>query len=416
MTTVEVFASIDGRDVLAGRLYTHQRRGTESATFTYSDQFLAEPGAYSLDPVLPLVAGALHTPVGRRLFNAFTDSAPDRWGRNLIDRQERLRGASSGSPTRRLREIDYLLGVRDDLRQGALRFRDVDSGAFVAVADSGVPVLRDLTELLDLASRADIEDVGEAELLRLVRAGSSLGGARPKTHVRTPDGQLAIAKFPSSATDTWDVTKWEKVALDLARRAGIEVPKSELIDVSGRAVLISYRFDRTTRNTRIGYTSALTMLEAADGDQRSYLEIAEVIEERSLSATADLKELWRRMAFTVLISNTDDHLRNHAFLHTGGDSWRLSPAFDLNPNADPGPKILSTAITEFATEASVAPLLEVAQYFRLDRDEAETMLRDMAHEVGSWRSIAKSVGLSTREINHMEPAFVHEAAAAAASL
>ena len=416
MSVVDVFVSIAGRDILAGRLYSHHRRGRESATFSYDVQYLADPAAYSLDPALPLVAGSLQTPVGLKLFNAFTDSAPDRWGRNLIDRRERVRATSSGSPSLRLAEIDYLLGVRDDLRQGALRFRDVESGAFVAGEEAGVPVFGDLAELMDLTSRSDTADVGEAELARLVKAGSSLGGARPKTHVKAPDGRLAIAKFPSSAMDTWDVMKWEKVALALGQRAGVDVPESELIDVSGRAVLISYRFDRTPAGARVGYSSALTMLEAADGDQRSYLEIAEVIEEHSLRATADLEQLWRRMTFTVLISNTDDHLRNHAFLHTGGDSWRLSPAFDLNPNPDPGPKFLSTAIDQADTEANVASLLGVADRFRLDQDEAEAMLRDIAYEIREWPSVAKTVGLSAREISRMEPAFVHQAADEAAAL
>ncbi len=416
MSAVDVYVSIAGRDVLAGRLHTHHRRGIESATFMYNDGYLADRDAYRLDPALPLVAGGLQTPVGCRLFNAFTDAAPDRWGRNLIDRQERVRASSCGSHARRLTETDYLLGVRDDLRQGALRFRDPETRAFVASDDAGVPALTELWELMDLATRAETEDIDEAELLRLVRAGSSLGGARPKTHVKVPDSRFAIAKFPSSATDTWDVMKWEKVALTLAQRSGIDVPESELLDVSGRAVLISYRFDRTASNVRIGYSSALTMLEATDGDQRSYLDIAEVIEEHSLHATADLQQLWRRMVFTVLISNTDDHLRNHAFLHTGGDSWRLSPAFDLNPNPGPGPKILSTAIDAFETEARVDLLLAVAEHFRLEQDNAESILRDIAHEVGQWMTVARAAGLSTSEITRMEPAFVHDAANLAAAL
>jgi len=416
MSTIDVYVSIGGSDVPAGRLHTHHRRGTESATFMYNDAYLADPQAYRLDPALPLVAGGLQTPLGSKLFNAFTDAAPDRWGRNLIDRYERARATSDGSRPRRLTEIDYLLGVRDDLRQGALRFRDLETRAFVASDEVGVPGLTELAELMDLAHRAASDDIDEADLLRLVRAGSSLGGARPKTHVRASDGRFAIAKFPSSATDTWDVMKWEKVALTLAQRSGIEVPDTELVDISGRAVLISYRFDRTVGNIRIGYSSALTMLEATDGDQRSYLDIAEVIEEHSLHATRDLEQLWRRMAFTVLISNTDDHLRNHAFLHTGGDSWRLSPAFDLNPNPDPGPKNLSTAIDDFQTEARVDVLIAVAEHFRLEHDTAEGIVRDIALQVDQWMDVATKVGLTTNEITHMEPAFVHDAADLAANL
>ncbi|MEA3502729.1 MAG: HipA domain-containing protein, partial [Actinomycetota bacterium] len=354
---IDVYVSIANRDVRAGRLFTHHGRGTESATFTYDSGYLADVEAYELDPALPLVTGGLQTPERRAMFNAFTDSAPDRWGRGLIDGLVRLRASASGSVPRRLTEFDYLVGVRDDLRQGALRLRDPETKRFVAADDVGVPVLSDLPELLSIAARVENDAAGAAELQRLVRAGSSLGGARPKTHVLAPDGSLAIAKFPSSSADTWNVTAWEKVALDLARRAGISVPDSDLIRIAGRSVLITYRFDRTASSERIGYSSALTMLEAVDGDTRSYLEIADAVSDRSPHATADLAQLWRRMAFNVLISNTDDHLRNHGFLYTGSGAWRLSPAFDLNPDPEPGPKYLATAIDDGETEARIDTLL-----------------------------------------------------------
>ena len=180
---------------------------------------------------------------------------------------------------------------------------------------------------------------------------------------------------------------WEKVSLDLARDAGVTVPDSQLIRIGDQHVLIVDRFDR--RGTaRIGYASAMTMLEARDGDQRSYLEIAAVIEERSAAATADLHQLWRRMAFSIMISNTDDHLRNHGFLHENGESWSLSPAFDLNPNPDPGPKDLSTAIDFDDTRASVETLLAVADYFRLDASEALNVLaksREPLRAGAGWR-------------------------------
>jgi serine/threonine-protein kinase HipA len=199
---------------------------------------------------------------------------------------------------------------------------------------------------------------------------------------------------------------WEKVALDLARDAGIKVPDSQLIHVGARNVLVVDRFDRRGA-TRVGYASAMTMLEARDGDQRSYLEIAGVIEERSAATTADLNQLWRRMAFSILISNTDDHLRNHGFLHERADSWSLSPAFDLNPNPDPGPKELSTAIDFSDTRASVDTLMEVAEYFRLNADEANNVLTRVSSAVGRWRAVAATHGLQQADINAMEPAFEH---------
>jgi len=413
---VDVYVSIDGADALTGRLYARQRRSVESASFAYDEGYLARPDAYTLDPALPLTTGTQHTASGRALFGAFADSSPDRWGRTLISRAERLRAQDAGVRPRAIAEIDYLLGVRDDLRQGALRFRLDDQGPFLATDDTGVPELTDLPELLNLTVRADEDDAGFDELARLVRAGSSLGGARPKTHVRAPDGRIAIAKFPSASADTWNVMAWEKIALDLARAGGITVPDSQLLRVAGRHVLVVDRFDRTANGQRIGYASAMTMLEARDGDQRSYLEIAEVIEQRSPSASAELAELWRRMAFSILISNTDDHLRNHGFLQGRGDVWTLAPAFDINPNPEPGTKYLSTAIDAVETEASIDLLLEVSDYFRLDRDEAVGVLTEVAKAVNQWRDVATGHGLSRREAENMQPAFERAAAAATRGL
>src|SRR5580693_3631343 len=384
---VEVCVAVGERNVLAGRMYPHHRRGVESASFVYNDRYLADPDAYALDPALPLVTGTLQTPVGRALFSAFADSLPDRWGRTLIQRAERARARATAAAPRSMSEVDLLLGVRDDLREGALRFRLDEQGPFLATEESGVP--------------ANYED-----LKRLLRAGSSLGGARPKAHVLDAAGRVAIAKFPSASSDTWNVMAWEKVALDLARDAGVTVPDSQLIRVGDRNVLVVDRFDR--RGTvRIGYASAMTMLEASDGDQRSYLEIAEVIEERSTAAAAELRQLWRRIAFSILISNTDDHLRNHGFLHERGDSWMLSPAFDLNPNPQPGSKDLSTAVDYTDTRASVDTLIRVATYFRLDASDALEILAQVTRAVARWRTVAKSHGLLQRDLDAMEPAFEH---------
>ena len=403
---VAVYVVVGERNLLAGRLYPHRRRGVESASFVYDDRYLADPDAYALDPALPLVTGALQTPVGRALFGAFSDCAPDRWGRTLITRAEMARAKLTRTAPRSLSEADVLLGVRDDLRQGAMRFRVGEDGPFLAAEDSGIPILTDLPALLDIAERAESDTAGYAELNRLLRAGSSLGGARPKAHVMDSDGRIAIAKFPSAGSDTWNVMAWEKVALDLACDAGISVPDSRLIRVGDRSVLIVDRFDRQGA-ARIGYASAMTMLEASDGDQRSYLEIAEVIEERSTTVTADLHQLWRRICFSILISNTDDHLRNHGFLHERAESWVLSPAFDLNPNPEPGPKELSTAIDFYDYRASIDTLMGVAENFRLNVREAADVLAHVSSAVGRWRASAALHGLRPAEIEAMEPAFEH---------
>ena len=414
---VLVHAGLAGQDVLAGRLYSHRRRGTESASFVYDDQYLAHPEAYPLDPALPLVRGTLQTPIGQPLFGAFADSSPDRWGRTLIKRAEQARAKEAGTVPRSMGELDLLLGVRDDLRQGALRFRSGrfrsgrsrsgEHSPFLATEDSGVPLLTDLPVLLDLAARADRDTADYEELRRLVRAGSSLGGARPKAHVRDTDGSIAIAKFPSANADRWNVMAWEKTALDLARDAGVQVPDSQLVRVGERHVLVVNRFDRRDGNERIGYASAMTMLEARDGDQRSYLELAEVLERHSPSATSDLKQLWRRIALSVLISNTDDHLRNHGFLHVHGDAWTLSPAFDINPNPEPGTKFLSTAIDDADTRASVDTLLSVCDHFRLSHEDALDVLGDVTGVTARWRQVAGALGVKPREIEDMKPAFEH---------
>jgi len=411
VTEVQVYVAVGGGDVLAGTLYSHRRRGLESATFTYTSTYLGTPGAYALDPELPLTSGALQTRVGRALFGALTDCAPDRWGRTLLTRREAALARADGRATRTLGEIDYLLGVRDDLRQGALRFR-AGADEFLASDDTGVPALTDLSALLDLAARADSDTADLADLQRLIRVGSSLGGARPKAHVLDNNGRIAIAKFPSANHDTWNVMAWEKVALDLAERSGIDVPPSRLLNLAGRNVLVIDRFDRTSTADRIGYVSAMTMLEASDGDQRSYLEIAEVIENSSARATAELHQLWRRIVLSVLISNTDDHLRNHGFLHERGDVWRLAPAFDLNPNPAPGLKYLSTAIGDADDSASLSSALSVAEYFRLSEAQARATMREVAAAVSRWRHVAGLHQLPASEIAAMEPAFAALANAA----
>ena len=320
-TRVNVFVQIDGEDILAGRLFSHRSGRSESATFSYEAEYLQHADAYELDPTLPLLVGQQQTQTGREIFGAFSDCAPDRWGRRLIDRAENQRAKREGVTRRSYGEIDYLLGVRDDMRQGALRFRLPSTAQYLANEQDGVPHLIELGELLVAADRLERDEASEAQLQALLRGGSSLGGARPKAHVLDSAGRAAIAKFPSPSDDH-DVMRWEAVTLRLARMAGIKVADWLLHEVDGKAVLIVNRFDRAGRR-RIGYVSAMTMLEASDREQGSYLEIADVIERNSPSTASDLRELWRRIAFTVLTSNTDDHLRNHGFLRTSSAGWSL---------------------------------------------------------------------------------------------
>ena len=336
-------------------------------------------------------------------------------GARLVDRAEQRRVQDHGGAPRSFGEIDYLLGVRDDLRQGALRFRDPATETYLAEERHGIPHLVDLPKLLNAADRLERDEASEPELQMLLRDGSSLGGARPKAHVLDQSGRIGIAKFPSPSNDDWDVMRWEAVALRLASAAGIRVANSALHTIDGKAVLVVDRFDRVA-GRRIGYVSAMTMLEARDGDEGSYLDIAEVIERQSPHASDDLQQLWRRIAFSILIRNTDDHLRNHGFLRTSTAGWSLAPAFDLNPNPRPGATYLSTRIDYDTTEARIDILMNVAELFRLTGEDALSVLRDVTHATSRWRHVAKQAGLDDGAMEQMALAFEHDQVAVALQL
>ncbi|WP_239375981.1 type II toxin-antitoxin system HipA family toxin [Frankia sp. Cj5] len=401
---VEVTVEIDGQETAAGTLWLHDRGG-QSATFRYADAYLTNPAGYDLDPALGRAAGIFHTPPGSAIFNAFADSAPDRWGENLMRRAERERARAAKTTPRALGRADFLLGVRDDTRQGGVRFRQPASATYYSTRRHAVPRLIDLARLLRAADRVRTEGDVDRDLADLIDAGSSLGGARPKAAVRDASGRLSIAKFPRSDSDEWDVAGWEKVQLRLARRAGLTVAESELLTVAGRHVLLLSRFDRIGAR-RLGFASALTMLEASDGDLRSYLEIAEVVERYSPRADADLRELYRRILFSILTGNTDDHLRNHAFLRER-DGWALSPAYDLNPNPD-NPARLSTAVDLDNTDASIDIALSVGSYFRLSPPRARDLVREVETATAGWRQAAAELGIPKSQADRMAVAYESE--------
>jgi serine/threonine-protein kinase HipA len=408
---VEVTVEIAGQEAIAGTLWFHDQRA-ESSTFRYSDSYLASPVSYDLDPALPRSAGIFQSAPGKPLFGAFADAAPDRWGRNLMRREERERASAAHSTPRSLRDADFLLGVRDDARQGAIRFRRPGTRDYYSTHRAAVPRLLELPRLLHAADHLD-DDTDSRDLKDLIDAGSSLGGARPKAAVIDSSGRLAIAKFPRSGSDEWDVAGWEEVELRLARRSGLTVSDAELRVVAGRNVLVVSRFDRSA-SQRTGFASARTLLEATDGEQRSYLEIADAIERHSPAPGADLRELFRRIVFSILTGNTDDHLRNHAFLREG-PGWTLSPAYDLNPNPD-RPDRLSTAIDLDSTAADVAIALSVSGYFRLSPAEARSAIGSVRDATSFWRSEAAALNLPPREIERMAEAFETDQRRAAGNL
>jgi len=397
MTTIQVF--LDNAATRCGTLYANVRRGRVSSTFAYASDHLNRPRAYAIDPELPLVSGA--QPVSAPLPRAFGDAAPDRWGRRLIARQHAADRADGGTP-RTLTDIDYLLGVSDVTRQGALRFTTQEGGTFLSPGTT-VPKLISLPGLLRAADAVARDSDGALQAVKqLLDAGTaSLGGARPKAAV-ADDGKLFIAKFPHPQ-DEWDVMAWEKVCLDLASVAGIMVPGNRLVRIDGRSVLLVERFDRDN-DRRIGYMSAMTLLGANDGESRDYLEIAEAMAEVSARPGADLGELFRRIVLSILVNNTDDHLRNHGFLHRG-TGWRLSPVFDVNPNPDLAAARVTTVGGAADPGGEIAVLVEKARLFGLSDETARNAIAQVRKAVSGWKEAARRNGVPAKGIAAFEPVF-----------
>lgn len=366
-----------------------------TTVFSYEATYQADRRGYGLGPDLSLIDGRHHVPA---LPGCFADSAPDRWGRNLIRR--RLLAEEDRDPGATVREIDYLLGVSDATRQGALRFAHDAAGPFLSDA-GGVPQLVALPHLLASADAVDGDEDDLAAVKALLDAGSgSLGGARPKASV-LDDGRLLIAKFPHRR-DQWDVMAWEKTTLDLAERCGIRVPARRLVQMGGRSVLLLERFDRQASG-RLGYISAMTMLRASDGAQADYSEVAEALSEHGSDVADDLVELWRRMVFSVVVNNVDDHLRNHGFLREGA-GWRLSPAFDINPHPDVSMSRVTTIGFAADPLRGHDALLDVAPDFGLDRSSAAAVYAEVLEGTSGWRTVADGNGVIRRERELFAPA------------
>jgi len=408
MNNKEVIVSISlgNENVRIGKLWFHVRKGRESASFEYDKKWLQHPEKFTLEPALKLTEGAFHTKTGMSIFGAIGDSAPDRWGRVLMRRAETARAKSENTAPITLFEIDYLLGVNDEARQGALRFSvEPFDTVFLKPKDkAAIPPLIYLPKLL-LATERFISDDESAEDLKLLLApGSSLGGARPKASVRDKDGSLAIAKFPRK-DDEFNVVLWEAVALTLSKNAGIKVPLWRLETILKKPVLIIKRFDRND-GQRIPFLSAMSMLGAQDNEQHSYIEIAYALAQNGAAPEEDMAELWRRIVFTVMISNTDDHLRNHGFVYERYKGWRLSPAYDMNPTPiELKAHVLATAIDFDDTSASLETAMAVAKDFRLSKNKAHEIIKEIGTAVKQWRLVASEFGLSKRECDRMASAF-----------
>ena len=406
--TILVYIDLEGIAIKVGQLWNHYRNGRESMSFEYDRAWLNHPKRFSLDSALKLASGPFHASPDKPIFGAIDDSAPDRWGRLLMRRSERKIAQREKRTARALREIDYLLVVDDEGRQGALRFKRKEQETFLTTYKKNhIPPLVAVGKLLNAASRVLQESDTEDDLRLLLAPGSSLGGARPKASVKDKDDQLAIAKFPGK-DDEIDIIGWEAVALTLASKAGIEVPKWRLEAVGRKRILVSRRFDRK-KNIRIPFLSAMSVLVAKDNEMHSYLEIADAIRQLSSAPKKDLEALWRRIIFNILISNVDDHLRNHAFLYSGLSGWCLAPAYDLNPTpTDIKLRILSTAIDLIDSTASLDIAIEVAHYFDLKNLHAKNIIKEVGLIVTSWRQEALNFKIKKNEIERMASAFEHE--------
>lgn len=392
---------------LVGRLFQNLARTSAPASFAYDAAWLQSASKFALDPRLELYAGEQQPLVDFPAFGVFMDSAPDRWGRVLMERRELMAAEKERRDARALQETDFLLGVSDEARMGALRFREGPGEPFVAWDGLAAPPVTSLGELAHIARH--IEEPGseklpeyEKWLAMLIAPGTSLGGARPKANFRETDGTLWIAKFPAK-DDRHDVGAWEMVTRELAHRCGIRVPEARMLALgSNDHTYCSRRFDRMASGQgRRMYCSAMTLLERRDGVRYgSYLDLVQAIEDFGPlgRVSADLEQLFRRAVFNVLMGNRDDHLRNHGFLRepTG---WRLSEAFDVNPNLSKSEHALT--LDGKSAEPDVLRVVATAEHYRLTPADAHRILADIRKELSSWKDMAQAHGLPGAEIKRM---------------
>jgi serine/threonine-protein kinase HipA len=398
---------------LMGWLTSQRLRGKEIFSFEYTEYWLnTDNPILSLDPHLGFYKGKQYLPEEKNNFGIFLDSSPDRWGRLLMRRRGAWQAKNEHRDERTLFESDFLLGVFDGHRMGGVRFKLSEDGPYMndqkKMATPPWTSLRELEHASLQLERDDaMNDPEYAQWLSvLIDPGSSLGGARPKASVIDDKGHLWIAKFPSSR-DEKNAGAWEMVLHKLAKACGIHVSEARLQKFSGKHhTFLSKRFDRTVDQKRIHFASAMTLLGLQDGADHvegvGYLDLVGFIMQHSPEAKEDLEQLWRRMVFNILVSNTDDHLRNHGFL-LAPLGWRLSPAYDMNPN-EMGTG-LTLNISENSNEQDIDLALETAHLYQLKSDRAESILMEMRREISNWRVLAKKFGIGNSEIEQTKRAF-----------
>jgi serine/threonine-protein kinase HipA len=411
--TVSVYADLNYIETpaLMGLLRRQKSRTGDIFSFEHDQAWLQRPEAFTFDPDLALVSGPQYSTPSRPNFGIFLDSSPDRWGRVLMQRRENLRARHEGRRPRSLTEWDFLLGVHDETRLGALRFQDPNSGRFIDSDNQfAAPPITSLRELqaasLEFESHTDQEEHPDYErwLAQLFAPGTSLGGARPKASIRDQAGVLCLAKFPSRQ-DRQDVGAWELVAHRLAAKAGISVPQTRALRVpdSAYTTFLAKRFDRTSDGRRLAFVSAMTLTQRNDGEAgASYLELVDLLQSQGSNTNEDCRELFRRVVFSILIHNTDDHLRNHGFF-IAKQGITLSPAYDINPSNDRNE--LSLAINEVDATCDVSIALEAHADYGLTKPEADKIVARTTAAVASWRHEATELRIPKAEQDLMAQAF-----------
>ena len=400
--TIEIYIDYAGGTHLVGRLRYFAKRRGQSSVMEYADDWLDNPNAFALDPAnLALREKQIYTSSDKSaLPGALRDTAPDRWGRQLIKRAFLKAGEN-----RYLSELDYMLAITDLTRIGALRYRRESEKTFENdIGAYRVPPLIRLPELLNAADAVQTNTDTSENLRLLLYEGSPLGGARPKCVVVDSNGTLAIAKFPKP-DDERSIPHGEVLAMNLAKKAGLTVAAARIQDVIDRPVALITRFDRRD-GQRIPFLSAMSLLGLKDGDIATYTDIAECIRMYSSAPTEDLHELWRRIIFGVMVGILDDHLRNHAFLYDRDNMWRLSPAYDLNPIPSfEKNRELTTWISEEGPDASLELARRVAPFFALKCDQAQSIIDEVTAALKDWRTTARQLGMSSADIAVYATAF-----------
>ena len=405
-SSIIVYANWQGMDdpIIMGTLYSDRLKGKEIFSFEYSEDWLQNGPSQLLDPDLQLYSGLHYLSDEQGNFGMFLDSAPDRWGRILMRRREAALARAEGRDAQKLFETDYLLGVYDGYRMGALRFKLEENGPFLNDnTDMASPPWTSLRKLEQISLRLEEEDVIEdSEYLKwlsmLIAPGASLGGARPKANIVDNDGKLWIAKFPSR-NDPGDIGGWEIVTYELAVAAGINMAESKAKKFSADYyTFLTKRFDRSENGERIHFVSAMTMLGYKDGqdfaDGASYLELVEFIQNHGANVNQDLEQLWRRIVFSICITNTDDHLRNHGFILSDA-GWLLSPAYDINPVETGTGLKLNISDEDNSLDLDLA--MEVSEFFRLSEERATEIIDEVTVAVRNWKQVATKYGISKAE-------------------